>query len=197
MTPRPAHRLPFRDTPERYGWMSRALHWAMAGLILWQFLGMGLRLVFGRQPVVSFFVGSHQAVGTALFVLILARAGWALANRRRRPAHGAGLAGLAVRAGHGLLYALMLVIPAVALLRAYGNDRAFAPFGFTVFPAREAPIQWMVDLAGALHGELGWVLAAMVAGHVAMVALHEGMWRDGTLARMAGAGRRRAAGGRA
>ena len=196
MTHRPEHRPSFRDTPERYGW-SRALHWTMAGLILWQLLGMGLRLVFGRQPFVTFFVGSHQAVGTVLFGLILARAAWALANRRHRPAHGAGVTGLAARAGHGLLYALMLIIPGVALLRAYGNDRVFAPFGFTVFPAREEPIGWMVDLAGALHGELGWVLAAMVAGHVIMVGLHEGMWRDGTLARMAGSGRRRAAGGRA
>ena len=36
-----------------------------------------------------------------------------------------------------------------------------------------------------MHGEGAWLLLALIAGHVAMVGLHEA-WRDGTLARMAG-----------
>ena len=80
----------------------------------------------------------------------------------------------------------MLAVPTIALLRAYGNDRVFAPFGFTIFPAQEPPIGWMVNLGGLLHGELGWLLAILVAGHIVMVGVHESMWRDGTLARMLG-----------
>ena len=30
------------------------------------------------------------------------------------------------------------------------------------------------------------LLLLLIAGHVLMVGVHEGMWRDGTLARMAG-----------
>lgn len=191
MTRTPTPRLPLRDTPLAYGLVTRALHWSIAALILWQFMGMGLKLALGRQPVVGFFVGSHQPVGTVLFGLIVLRLLWALANRGNRPAHGAGPLGLAARAGHLLLYLVMAAVPTLALLRAWGGERPFSPFGIPVFPGREAPVAWTQSLAEALHGELAWLLALMILGHVVMVGVHEGMWRDGTLARMAG--RRRVA----
>lgn len=182
----PASRVPLRDTPLVYGRVTRALHWTIAGLILWQFLGMGLRAIHGRQDWLGFFVGSHQPVGTVLFVLIVLRAVWALSNRRNRPAHGGGLPGATATAGHALLYLLMIAIPALGLLRAWGSDRVFAPFGFQIFSARTPVVEWTGKLAGALHGELAWLLLAVIAGHVLMVGVHQAMWRDGTLARMAG-----------
>lgn len=178
--------LSLRDTARAYGKITRLLHWAIAALVLWQFLGMGLRLLLGRQPIVSFFVGTHQPVGAVLFGLIVLRIVWALANRRNRPAHGTGLLGLAARLGHLALYLVMLAVPSAGLLRAYGGERGFAPFGVPVFAPREVPVDWMVGIGDALHGEMAWLLLVLIAGHVAMVGLHEGMWRDGTLARMAG-----------
>lgn len=188
---RPAAPLPFRDTPAVYGRISRFLHWTIAVLVLYQFVGMGLRLIFGKQAWLSPFVTFHQPVGTILFLLIALRALWALSNRANRPAHGRHFRGRAASLGHALIYLVMLAVPAVALVRAYGNDRVFAPFGFTIFPAQQPPVKWMVDLGGLLHGELGWLLAILVAGHVVMVGVHESMWGDGTLARMLG--RKRAA----
>ena len=187
----PSPKIPLRDTATVYGRVTRILHWSIAALILWQLFGMTLRLIFGRQPVVSFLVGWHQPVGTVLFGLILIRVIWAFANRGNRPSYGAGLIGLAARLGHLALYAVMLVVPAVALLRSWGSERVFAPFGFQIFPARTTPVEWAVGLGDALHGEMGWVLALLILGHVVMVGLHEGMWRDGTMARMAGSRARR------
>ena len=178
--------IPMRDTGLLYGRVTRLLHWSIAALMLWQFFGMGMRLIFGRQPWLGPFVGTHQMVGTVLFVLILMRTLWAVLNRNNRPDHGHGLIGLAARLGHLALYLLMLVITTVALLRAYGGSRAFAPFGFEIFPARSEEITWMTKLGGALHGELSWLLGALILGHVLMVGVHEAMWRDGTLARMLG-----------
>ena len=160
----------------------------MALLILWQFFCMGLRLIYGRQDWLAPFVGSHAPVGATLFVLILLRLLWTLANRRRRPAHDDTLLGRAALWGQRLLYALMLVIPSLGLLRAWGSEHAFAPFGFEIFPARTAEIVWTGKLADTLHGELAWLLLALVAGHVVMAVLHQVLWRDGTLTRMAGRG---------
>lgn len=183
---RAAGPLPFRDTHAVYGQMSRFLHWTIAVLVLYQFVGMGLRLIFDKQPWLSPFVAYHQPVGTILFLLIVVRALWALSNRNNRPTHGHHFWGRAASLGHAVLYVVMLAVPAIALLRAYGNDRVFAPFGFTIFPAQEPPIGWMVNLGGLLHGELGWLLSILIAGHIVMVGVHESMWRDGTLARMLG-----------
>ncbi len=80
----------------------------------------------------------------------------------------------------------MILIPSLALLRAWGHQRAFAPYGIEIFPAREVPVNWAVQAGNLLHGELAWVLCGLVVGHVAMVALHSWLWRDGTLSRMAG-----------
>ena len=181
--------LPWRDTPVVYGGISRALHWSIALLLLWQFVGMGLRAMLGRESIAAYFVPSHQPVGTALFVLILVRAIWALSNRTNRPDHGAGLVGLAAKLGHALLYLLMLVIPSVALIRAYGSERSFAPFGFEIFSAKLPEIAWTQSLGDALHGELAWVLGVLILGHIIMVGVHEGMWRDGTARKMAGPNR--------
>ena len=178
--------VPLRDTPQIYGRVTRLLHWIIAALVAWQFVGMGLRLLLGRTPLVSFFVGSHQKVGTVLFGLIVLRLAWAVANRGNRPDHGAGVQGVAARLGHLALYAVMALVPVAALMRAYGSEKAFAPFGFQIFPAQTPEIGWMVGVGDAIHGEFAWVLLALVAGHVLMVGVHEGMWRDGTLARMAG-----------
>ncbi|MBB1490544.1 hypothetical protein H5395_03135 [Paracoccus sp. MC1854] len=92
---------------------------------------------------------------------------------------------------HAVLYAVMLAVPTITLIRTYGSNRDFAPFGFTIFAAQEPPIGWMVNPGGLLHGEPGWLLSILIAGHIVMAGAHESIWRDGTLARMRG--RRRAA----
>ena len=178
--------LPLRDTPRLYGSVTRALHWSIAALVLWQYLTMALKLLLGWGPRDSAVVGTHSMVGTAVFVLIVIRLIWAIANAGNRPSHGGGFMGIAAKAGHGLLYLAMLIVPLAALLRSFGSGRGFAPFGFQLFPTREVPIEWMVNFANAVHGELGWVMGVLILGHVVMVGVHEAMWKDGTLSKMAG-----------
>ncbi|EHM03050.1 Nickel-dependent hydrogenase B-type cytochrome subunit [Acetobacteraceae bacterium AT-5844] len=175
------------DTPQRYGLVSRALHWGMAALFAWQFTGMAVRILVGRHPVTAFMVGSHAGMGTLLLILVLLRGAWGLANARRRPPRDVGLIGRLAQLGHLALYALMFIVPSLALMRAYGSGRAFAPFGIPLFPGFEGgPVSWMTAPANAAHGLLAWTLLALVAGHVAMVIVHRVIWRDDVLHRMAG-----------
>lgn len=178
--------LHWQDSPERYGLVSRLLHWAMAAILLWQFGGMILRMILGRTPLMAFWVGSHQSVGLLLLGLVAMRLAWAWANRARRPAHEASVIGLAARIGHGLLYALMVVIPALALLRAVGSGRGLAFFGWQIIERGGPRVDWMVAPANLMHGRLAWLLLALIVGHVAMALLHHFVWRDGLLLRMAG-----------
>lgn len=175
------------DTPARYGLISRALHWGMAALFAWQFAGMAVRLTLGRHPVTAFMVGSHAPMGTLLLLLVLLRGAWGLASLRRRPHHAPGPMGRLAALGHLALYGLMLVVPALGLLRAAGSGRGFAPFGIPLFaPFQGGPVGWMVAPANAVHGWLAWTLLALVVGHVAMVVVHRRLWRDDVLHRMAG-----------
>ncbi|MDQ8023280.1 MAG: cytochrome b [Moraxellaceae bacterium] len=177
---------PWLDSPERYGRISRWLHWGMAFLLLWQFVGMGLRLALGKTPLVSFFVGLHASVGLLLLILVLLRGAWGLSQRARRPPHDAGLLGKAAALGHGLLYLLMLVVPSLALVRLYGSGRPFAWFNtlplFEAGPKQEA----LMAPANAAHGLLAWTLLALIVGHVLMVLVHRWLWRDDVAQRMIG-----------
>ncbi|MBE9607179.1 cytochrome b [Acetobacteraceae bacterium H6797] len=171
------------DTPERYGLVSRLLHWGMALLFAWQFAGMVVKLSLGRHPVTAFMVGTHVSIGTLLFTLVLLRLVWALFNIRRRPGHSRGWLGWAARLGHGCLYALMLIVPALALLRHYGSGRPFEPFGIRLMEA-STRVESLMAPANLAHRPLAWTLLALIAGHVIMVLIHHFVWRDGFWARM-------------
>lgn len=174
------------DDGYRYGRLTRWLHWAVAGILAWQFTGMAVKLIVGRAPITAFWVGTHKWVGTVLMLLILVRAVWGLWNMTRRPPHQPGLIGLAALAGHLTLYALMLVVPALALLRQWGSGKPLEAFGVTLMEKGGAEIAWMTAPADAAHGLLAWVLLAAIVGHIAMVLVHRYVWNDGTTRRMLG-----------
>jgi cytochrome b561 len=173
------------DSENRYGMISRALHWGMAILFAAQFFSAGARALLPREDAFRELVWSyHATLGTILFLFVLARGIWGLVNLSSRPRHE-GLLGRAATYGHRTLYALMIVVPATRLLAAAGNDRSFTFLGLEVFPAREAEVAWM-QLPAEIHGELGWLLAIVILGHVIMaVGWHHLVRRDGTLKRMA------------
>lgn len=185
---------PWIDSPRRYGRISRLLHWSMALLFLWQFIGMGLKITLHWSPRDSWILSTHAHVGFVLLVLMMLRAVWALANRRQRPSHGVGWAARGAAIGHFLLYLLMFATPAVALVRQYGAGREFALFNWLpIIPAHTpdpALVQWVngtkASLGFTLHGALAWVLLALIVGHIAMVIVHHFMWKDDTLHKMAG-----------
>jgi cytochrome b561 len=174
------------DTPWRYGAISRLLHWTMALLLAWEFTGVIVYNILGKHPVSAFFNGTHSPIGAVLFCLILIRVLWALCNWRRRPTQSPNVLGWFARVGHLVLYVVMLVLPSLGLLRAYGSGKGFTPFGVVVFPATGVRVDWMVAPANLLHGVLGWTLMALVAGHIGMVVIHKVLLGDEVAARMMG-----------
>ncbi|MGU3385101.1 cytochrome b [Methylobacterium sp. D53M] len=178
-----ASRTVWLDTPERYGRVSRGFHWVMAALFAWQFTGALLYVTIGDAALTRLVGGSHFTLGFTLFVLVLLRGVWGLANLHRRPAHP-GAPGRAVAAGHGLIYLLMVLVPSLALLRQYGSGKPFAPYGIPVMPARETKIEWMMLPADLFHYWLGFTLLVVVLGHAAMAFLHRRLWNETVLTRM-------------
>ena len=176
----------WRDTPQRYGRISRWLHWGMALLFAWQFAGMLAKVMLGRDaPLTAALSGAHAHVGLVLLVLIVLRGIWGLMNSGRRPSNGTGWLGIAAWLGHAGLYLLMLVVPLLAALRMLGNNRPFQWFG--VIPLNDGTgekVEWMVAPASAVHGLLGWTLLALIVGHMAMVMVHRWVLKDDVAQRM-------------
>ncbi|WBU52452.1 cytochrome b [Paracoccus sp. SCSIO 75233] len=176
------------DSPDRYGAVTRFFHWSIAVLIIWQLVSMAVKNALGRESeLASFMVGTHASVGFTVFILVWLRVIWVFANRDRRPVHEAGLLGTAAKLGHLALYLLMLFVPTVAVLRAFGGTRPFTVWGIELFAGRpEGQEVAVLSNAGNLHGEMGWVMALLIAGHVAMALFHGIVLKDRTLTKMAG-----------
>lgn len=178
------------DTPERFGLTSRLLHWAMAYLLIWQFAVILTWRVFGPEnwvKTVTSFGPDHGMVGLLILVLVVIRAIWGLLNRSRRPAKSSGLSGRASLAVQICFYGLMFLIPALALLRAYGSGKGWLPW----IPVTGVVMPSMVAPADLLHGLLAWGLSILIAGHVAMALIHYVVWKDATMSRMMGSLRSR------
>ena len=105
--------MPARDSAAAWGSVSRLLHWAMAGLILFQ-LGFGLYMTRVPDLLARFtLTQTHKSWGFVIFVLALLRIGWRLMNRTRPPLPAAmpRWQVRAARLSHALLYVLMFVMP--------------------------------------------------------------------------------------
>lgn len=175
----------FIDSPDRYGLVSRVLHWGMAALFAAQFLSAAAHWALPRENALRETLWSyHVNLGVTLFLLVLLRGVWGLLNLSRRPTES-GLMGYAANAGHAGLYALMVIVPLIKIIGSSGGTRGFSYLGIEIFPARDVAIAWTKSIS-EWHGTLGWILAVLVIGHIAAAILwHQVIKRDDVLKRMA------------
>jgi cytochrome b561 len=171
------------DTPKRYGLISRCFHWVMAALFAWQFLGALLYVGLGDTALTRGVGQSHFALGFTLFIMVGARGVWGLANLQRRPLHSDMVGRIAV-AGHTVLYALMVLVPGLALMRQYGSGEAFSPYAIPLMAKHADKIGWMIAPADLLHHNLAYVLFALILGHATMPFIHRHVRGDDVLQRM-------------
>ena len=173
------------DTPKHYGLISRTLHWTMAYLLIWQFVVILTWRLFGDTELVRTVTSlgpGHGTVGLLVIVLVVIRAIWWTVNRNRRPVQSTSVTGRSAAVVHASFYLLMFSIPALALLRAYGSGKGWAPW----VPASGMEVSWMIMPADLLHSVLAWVLSVLIAGHVTMALIHRFALNDQTLGRMVG-----------
>ncbi|MFQ1700110.1 cytochrome b [Loktanella agnita] len=173
------------DSPDRFGLISRVFHWGMAALFAAQFTSAAAHWALPRENTLRETLWSfHTDLGITLFVLVVLRGAWGLWNLRNRPAHDGQIGG-AAKAGHVVLYGLMVVVPLVRIVAAAGGRRGLSYFGMSIVPARETAIAW-TQAVSEWHGELGWTLAAVILGHILFaVVYHRMIQKDGVMERMA------------
>lgn len=179
----------WQDTPQRYGLVSRILHWAVAYLLVWQFVTILGWRILGDGPFMRavWQLGPyHGTVGVLVLALFVPRLLWTLASRDRRRREDASWRWALARLVHALLYGLMFVVPALALLRAYAAGKGYELWGLAIVPATGVERPWLAAPADRLHGPLAWALATLIAGHAVMAVLPAGRGGAAAIGRMAG-----------
>ncbi len=173
------------DDGVRYTRVAVALHWSIAVLVICQFAWGWWMQGIPKQPVgprVDAY-NLHKSIGMTIFLLMALRLLW----RWRHPAPALppmpGWQAAAARATHVLLYVVLLLQPVFGYLGSEVSGYPVKYFGMTL-PGWAGKHEALKDLLSTAHLVNSWVLATLVAVHVAAALKHALVERDGVLARM-------------
>lgn len=173
------------NSQSRYTTVAIVLHWLVAAIVLAQFpLGWWMQEIPKQPPgprVEAFNL--HKSIGFVILALMMVRIAWRLGHPSpplpAMPRWQARLAG----ATHLLLYAVLVALPVTGYLGSAFSGYPVKFFGLTLpdWAGKQPQLkEWM----SAAHLALAWMLAAAFAAHMAGVAKHVLVNRDGLLWRM-------------
>jgi cytochrome b561 len=169
----------------RYTRTAMSLHWLIA-LMLFGMFGFGLYMVeLPLSPQKLKFYSYHKWAGVTVFLLVLARLAWRITHRP--PALPAGMPAwqvTAAKAGHHLLYLLMVIVPLSGWLMSSAKGFQTVWFGVLPLPDLLAKDEALGEALLLTHRLLNWFFMLVVAGHVLAALKHHFIDRDGLLSRM-------------
>lgn len=189
---RPGAALRLRNTEDGWGLVHRALHWAIAGVILFQ-LGLGFYMTNVVTDVYAQFAytQTHKSWGFVVFALALVRVGWRWANPVPKAPAMPRWQHHASEGAHYALYALMILLPVSGWLMASASPLQ-DQYGIKnmVFGLFELPDPFVPGSSGldrtlkAVHYYAALGIVAIVGVHTAAALKHQFVDRDGLLRRM-------------
>ncbi|MBT2339138.1 MULTISPECIES: cytochrome b [Pseudomonas] len=170
------------SAPRHFAPLARLLHWLMALMII-AMLFIGAGMVASVSERHEWLLQLHKPLGIAILLLVIARL--VVRFTTRQPPLPADLPSwqvLAAKASHGLLYALMLILPLLgwAMISAAGDP---VMLGHSlrlpaILPAiLPAHAQTFAMLRKA-HGYLAYLLFLTVLVHLAAALFHAWVRRD-------------------
>ena len=180
-----------KTTAPRYDLVSRLFHWITAMAVLVAFIlgpgGFGRLMRQGVDPATRLDIVWHESLGVLVFVLTLLRLLW-VAVRRRPPAFAMSRwMHVAAKAGHGLLWLLLLALPATAILALGSEGHPLTLLGGVRVDQMQSianlPIAGVADW-GEVHEFLGDAIIWLAGVHAAAALFHHLVLKDGVLRSM-------------
>jgi cytochrome b561 len=154
----------------------RRLHWAMAGLVFFNFL---LALVMVALPLSALLAKIltyqlHKSLGLLLIPLWAWRLWLLWRQSRPAPVTLPGWQQGAARFGQAMLYALLIAVPVLGFLSAAAAPIAVETVFFLILPIPHpfAPDRALYDVLRPLHQGAAWALVLLALGHGAMAIHH-------------------------
>lgn len=169
--------------PVRYSTPAIVAHWLSAALIALAFV-FGLTTDLWPREQRPPWVNAHVLMGVAIALLLIFRLAWRFVRKPPAPVSDSRLEILAIRLGHGALYALSaaVLVTGVRTLFLRGQGVNFGLFQIPSPFARAA--REVVKPATELHETFAFALVGLAVAHALIALYHQFARRDGTLDRM-------------
>jgi len=173
----------WKDTIDRYGLVSRFLHWFMALLIVALFaLGVYMTSLDYYDPWYRDAPEFHRSIGVLMAMLLVFRLMWRLMNTRPR-SFGASWEQMLGSLVHRLFYVLLFVIVISGYLISTADGQPVFVFDWFQIPA-SIMLENQQDMAGVAHELVAYFTLGMVVIHAAASLKHHFIDKDPTLSHM-------------
>lgn len=177
--------LSLMNTPARYGVVAQSLHWLIVILVLLQFLlgikAHGMPISLERLMLLA----RHKSIGISIFMLVILRLAWRFYSPPPPlPATTSPWMAAAAQASHGLLYALLLLMPPVGWLLSSASNLTVSWFGLVSLPNLLAPDRRLAHWLLLTHQSMAWLLCILILVHVCAAFWHHLVRKDDVLIRM-------------
>lgn len=177
--------MTLKNTPERWGAVSKAVHWLIV-LLIAVMAAIGLTMEdFANGPDKIRLYALHKSLGITILALVALRLLWRLYAGAPTPVPGTPawqrrIAGLT----HVAIYALMFALPLSGWVLNSASGFPLQWFGLFNLPHIVERSQDLHALAEDVHELLFWTLMLLVAVHAAAAFYHHLFLGDDTLRRM-------------
>jgi cytochrome b561 len=176
------------DTKERFGTVSRTIHWIMALMIfiLWC---VGLSLANNIIPPESKkdVMGTHKSIGIIVLSIAFIRVIWRFYNIKPSASSFPAYSRILSKLNTMLFYSLMFIFPLSGILMSLAFGRNIAVFGVVLSePVEMLQSPVIGKYAHETHEICGYLFAVALALHILGALYHTFFLKDQLLKRMWG-----------
>jgi cytochrome b561 len=174
-----------RNTPDRFGLVARAFHWLTLLLLIGSFT-LGLSMVnMPLSPRKLEFYSWHKWVGVTVFLLVILRLVWRLANPvPAQPASVPSWQRRAAALSHAALYTVLIVMPVTGWIMSSALNLPVVYLGLIHIPSPFGVDRALGEAMKLVHFGLALTLLVLVSIHVLAALYHHFVLRDDVLRRM-------------
>lgn len=173
---------PVSADARHYDRATMAFHWAIAVLVVVQWLGAQVIDWFPRGALRVDARSVHIVGGVLVAGLLAARIIWRATGGRRLPLADKGALNVIAKGTHWILYLLLLAMVTAGLALTWARgDSIFGLFSIPSFAPGDRDLAHQLE---ELHNLIGYAILALAAMHASAALVHRYLWHDGVLARM-------------
>jgi len=178
--------MPFENTPEKFGSLTKFLHWNIALLFVVQFFLIYRREYFPNDTNEKLqYLLLHKSLGVCVLVLAFSMLLWRrVGTRPLMPSSMTQRELLAAKWTHILLYAVMLIMPLSGILMSIFAGYTVSFFGLFELPLLFPKNETIGTVFYRTHVISSYCIFAVVGIHTFAALYHHYVRKDNVLQRM-------------